>query len=75
VNYLNPTVKGQYDRLQDAPESPSEADLLRLYYESIKTAFQIGMSPAPSFADCPKETLDHFERGLAFATVARGVKD
>ena len=72
VDYLCPSLKGRLDRLQNETyEACLSDDVGELYFWSTEIAFQIGMLAGAIYADCPKETVDRFERGLAFALAAR----
>jgi hypothetical protein len=62
ANYLNPVLKAQHDRGVD------------VHYEAIIAGYQIGMLAGVIFGDCPASTIDRFERGLVFATAAKGTK-
>ena len=71
VSYVAPSIKGRFDRLQDAGTKNVSDDVGELYFWGTEVAFSIGMLAGAIYADCPTATIDRFERGLAFAIAAR----
>ena len=61
VEALNPRVSALYDLIKVETD-----DLFALKLESATTGFQIGVLAGVILAGATKETVDRFERGLAF---------
>jgi hypothetical protein len=68
VDYLFPWLKGRFGRLTNGiAVSDLRTDAADLYFWSTEAAFQIGMLAGAIYSDCPKATIDRFERALVFA--------
>ena len=78
VEDLNPFVAGFFQLIDDFAEKHGTHEYLdfnsklhALKHEAATTGFQIGVLAGVMFSGRPKETVDTFERGLAFAMSSR----
>src|SRR5438034_7148212 len=71
ANYINPSLRGHYNRCSNVTVGPLEDDLCTLQWEGMETAFQIGILAGFIFAGCSEGTIDRVEQGLISATTAR----
>ena len=78
VEDLNPIVEGLFHLINDFAEKHGthkyldfESRLDTLKDEAATTGFQIGVLAGIIFSGQPKDTVDKFERGLAFAMSSR----
>jgi hypothetical protein len=76
IEEFTPFVRGIFEKIDDFVKEllPREhqsldfnAKLFMLERQAIESGFQVGVLAGVIFAGCPKEQIDKFERGLAFA--------
>ena len=71
VYHLSPLLEDWVRLLQNGEvKSCFSDDVFELFFFSTQTAYQFGMFAGAIYADCPKETIDRFERGLVTALAA-----
>jgi hypothetical protein len=72
VSYLSPFLERMVDDLQNNIFRKCQSDdVFELYFWSTQTAYEFGMLAGAIYADCSRETIDRFERGLVTALTAR----